>query len=249
MNESDDIIEGGSQVIARAASILRTLEDSPQGLTIAVIARASDLPRTTVTRLVRALEAEQIVDTCTGKVRLGAGLIRLARAVHFDAAALARPHMEALSRTLHETVDLWIEREDHVELVAEVPSDQEVRIVAVPGSRLPLHVSAPGKAFLAELDEMRLIRCTEGRLDRCTTNSLTSVDALLAELKTTRKTGISVDLEEHAEDVCAISMLVQIGLTDRYAIAVPVPARRFGKTRKQIEQALRACVEEIEARR
>lgn len=121
--------------------------------------------------------------------------------------------------------------------------------MAVPGFRLPMHVSAPGKAFLAECDEVSRVRCTEGRLDRCTANSVTSIDALSAELETIRKTGIAVDIEEHGEDVCALAMLVQIGLTDRYAIAVPVPARRFDEARERIEQALRACVEEIEARR
>ena len=241
--------ESGSQVIARAASILRTLEGTPQGRTIADIARASGLPRTTVTRLVRALETEQIVDASSGKVRLGPALIRLAAAAHLDAAALVRPYMEALSGALRETVDLWIERESCVELIDEVMSDQEVRIVTPPGFRLPLNTTAPGKAFLAGLDDAQLARRMEGRLERRMPNSLTSLEALSADLERTRQTGIAIDLEEHGEDVCAVAILVKIGLIDRYAIAVPVPTRRFKETRDQIEQALRACVGQIEANR
>jgi IclR family transcriptional regulator, acetate operon repressor len=246
----DEGPESGRQVIARAASILRTLEGSPQGLTIADIARLSGLPRTTVTRLVRALEAEQIIDaSSSSKVRLGPALIRLASAAHLDAATLVRPYMIALSRELGETVDLWIEREDCVELIDEVASDQEVRIVAVPGFRLPLDKTAPGKVFLAGLDNAQLARRMEGRLERRMPGSPTSLKALSVDLEKTRQTGIGVDIEEHGEDVCAVAMLVKIGFVDRYSIAVPVPARRFTERRSKIEQALRDCVRQIEDKR
>ncbi|WP_036646437.1 helix-turn-helix domain-containing protein [Pantoea sp. A4] len=44
-----------SQVIARTALILHTLENFPQGLSISALARAAAMPRTTVHRLVTSL--------------------------------------------------------------------------------------------------------------------------------------------------------------------------------------------------
>ena len=41
----------GVQVIARAANILRSLEDEPEGLSLGDIAARVDLPRSTVQRL------------------------------------------------------------------------------------------------------------------------------------------------------------------------------------------------------
>lgn len=46
------------QVIARAASILRALEDQPTGLSLGQIAQRVQLARSTVQRIVAALEAK-----------------------------------------------------------------------------------------------------------------------------------------------------------------------------------------------
>lgn len=234
----------GRQVIARAAAILRTLEGAPAGLTIAEITRASGLPRTTVTRLVGALHAERMV-AGSGRIRLGPALARLAAAAHLDATSRVRPHIEALARTVRETVDLWIERDTAVELVDTVTSDQEVRIVVTPGSRLSLPCTAPGKVFLATLDpDMRdqRIDASEGRPLAPQARA-----RLLADLEETYRTGLGLDLEEHSADVCAVAMAVDLGLMERYAIAIPAPARRFHARRDDFVTALRACVAAIEA--
>jgi DNA-binding IclR family transcriptional regulator len=95
----------------------------------------------------------------------------------------------------------------------------------------------------------QLARRMERRLERRKPGRLTSLEALSVDLEKTRQTGIGVDIEEHGEDVCAVAMLVKIGLVDRYSIAVPVPACRFKERRLRIEQALRDCVRQIEDKR
>lgn len=242
--------DSGRQVIARAAAVLRTLEGAPLGLSIADITRASGLPRTTVTRLVASLAAEQLVAVHDRAVRLGPALMRLAAAVHRDAAALARPHMQKLSRDLRETVDLWVEREGFIELVEEVASDQEVRIVAAPGFRLPLHTTASGKAFLAQRnDEDIRQRVSRTGLPALTPRTLISIDALLAEIARIRSTGIAIDIEEHAPDICAAGMVVDLGLPECYALTVPAPAKRFQASKRDVEAALRDCVRTLEGRK
>ena len=149
---------------------------------------------------------------------------------------------------MHETVDLWVERDSTAELVDEVASDREVRIVTKSDIRLPLSTTAPGKAFLAHGTDDEVRRRVIGHLEARTSRSHTSVESLLADLHRTRETGIGVDLEEHADDVCAVAMIVNLGLIERYAIAIPVPARRFGETRDRLEVGLRNCVRTIEAK-
>ena len=63
MERSDDNSgsQGGVQVIARAANILRVLEDRPEGLTLTEIAHKVDLARSTVQRIITALAAEDFV--------------------------------------------------------------------------------------------------------------------------------------------------------------------------------------------
>jgi len=62
------------QVIARAATILRALEDENGGLSLGQIAQRVNLARSTVQRIVSALETEKLVIAATpnGRVRLAA---------------------------------------------------------------------------------------------------------------------------------------------------------------------------------
>lgn len=228
--------DSGRQVIARAASLLRALETAPGGLTIAGLTRTVGLPRTTVTRLVQALSGEHLLVAVDGRVRLGPALARLAAAASRDVVALVRPHAEALSREVRETVDLWVERADAVELVDEVASDQEVRIVLAPGTRFPLATTAPGRAFLAGLDAGARAARLAG---------LTFPAGLPVDLAEIGRTGLAIDLEDHAADVCALAMVVDVGQADRHALAIAAPARRFREKRPHLEAALRACVQAI----
>ncbi len=90
------------QVIARAATILRALEDENAGLSLGQIAQRVNLARSTVQRIVAALETEKLVIAATpnGRVRLGPTILRLAASVRSDFISLARPFLErAVGRT------------------------------------------------------------------------------------------------------------------------------------------------------
>src|SRR5215467_15564733 len=86
------------QVIARAAAILRALEDESLGLSLGQIAQRVNLARSTVQRIVAALQAEKLVIAATpnGRVRLGPAILRLAASVRSDFVTLARPLLERL---------------------------------------------------------------------------------------------------------------------------------------------------------
>src|SRR6187397_1194653 len=110
------------QVIARAASILRALENQASGLSLGQIAQRVGLARSTVQRIVAALEAEKFVIAATpnGRVRLGPTILRLAASVRSDFVAMARPFLERLSEELHETVDLSTVKKDHLVFIDQV---------------------------------------------------------------------------------------------------------------------------------
>src|SRR4029077_19611312 len=68
------------QVIARAPTILRALEEQPGGLGLGQLGQRVDLARSTVQRIVAALAAEKLLIAAspTGRVRLGPAILRLA---------------------------------------------------------------------------------------------------------------------------------------------------------------------------
>src|SRR5215207_3949395 len=88
------------QVIARAASILRALENQASGLSLGQIAQRVGLARSTVQRIVAALEAERLVIAAspTGRVRLGPTIQRLAMSVGADFVSAVRPFLVKLSQ-------------------------------------------------------------------------------------------------------------------------------------------------------
>src|SRR5690554_5306060 len=111
MQQTDDTAhedrrQGGIQVIARAAAIMRELGEHPDGLSLAEIARAVALPRSTIQRIIGALEAEGFVEMvrAEGGYRLGPELGRLLYHTRIDVISVARPLLEELSHQIGETL-------------------------------------------------------------------------------------------------------------------------------------------------
>ena len=138
-------------MIARAAAILRALEDEAAGLSLGQIAQRVNLARSTVQRIVAALEAEKflIAASPNGRVRLGPTILRLAASARTDFVAVARPYLVQLSNELKETVDLAVVKKDHLVFIDQVIGSQRLRTVSAVGETFPLHCTANGKAYLA----------------------------------------------------------------------------------------------------
>ena len=169
------------QVIARAATILRALEEENTGLSLGQIAQRVNLARSTVQRIVAALETEKLVIAATpnGRVRLGPTILRLAASVRSDFLALARPFLERLSAELHETVDLSMVKKDHLVFIDQVIGSQRLRAVSAVGETFPLYCTANGKAYLAQLSDAGVEKLIGRTYEARTPHTLTRLDALL----------------------------------------------------------------------
>jgi IclR family transcriptional regulator, acetate operon repressor len=236
------------QVIARAATILRALEDENAGLSLGQIAQRVSLARSTVQRIVSALETEKLVIAATpnGRVRLGPTILRLAASVRSDFIALARPFLERLSEELHETVDLSTVGKDHLVFIDQVIGPQRLRTVSAVGETFPLYCTANGKAYLAQLSE-QAVEALIGRVyEARTPKTITKLDTLLGELKAARRTGIAFDREEHTAGICAAGVALQDPLGNAVAISVPVPTQRFENRRTLIAARLLATKRAME---
>ena len=238
------------QVIARAAAILRALEDMPHGLSLGQIARKVELARSTVQRIVAALEAEKLLIAAspTGRVRLGPALLRLAASVETDFVALARPILRELSAELKETVDLSALRKTNMVFIDQVVGSQRLRTVSAVGELFPLHCSAPGKATLAAMSDDEIQRLIGRAYEARTPHTLTTLDRLLADLAQVRATGIAYDREEHTLGVSAAAVAFRDPLGNAVSVSVPVPSQRFPALEAQIAQGLRRTRLAIEER-
>lgn len=239
-DESPD--RAGIQVIARAALVLRALQRYPDGASLGDLAKAAELPRSTVQRIVDALDAEGLVvgASARGGVRLGPELLRLAAAARFPIVELARPTVEALAKATGETVDLSIANHDKVVFVDQVPGIHRLAAVSAVGVSFPMHSCANGKAALALMDELELRR-VRLRL-KCvakTANTHTSWRALSADLDRIRKSGIAYDREENSLGISAVAMAFRMPDGQLGALSVPVPTQRFRAALPDLVEALK----------
>lgn len=244
---SEDTDKNGKQVIARAAEVLRALEKSRAGMTLAQLARETDLPRTTVHRLVAALEAQQLVQSAHDGFKLGPALARMAAAAHTDFVTVVRPAVESLGRRTRETVDVSVLRHQHAISVDQYASDRELRVVSAIGTAFPLHCTAHGKAMLAQLADDVLLKKLVLKLEASTGQTIASPAALLDDIATARQRGYALDNEEHARGVCGISVCFRSGRNDLYAISLAVPALRYADDVERLISELFKCKAEVDA--
>jgi DNA-binding IclR family transcriptional regulator len=234
---------GGIQVIARAAAILRAL--GPEPMSLGAIARETELPRSTVQRIVDALAAEQLVEAGEKGVRPGWGLQRLATTGEAGVVAAMHPHLEWLFEQTRETVDFSMGQGREVVFLDRIISDQTLRVVPLLDRPRALNVMANGKAILAlTCDEAiaklftQAARPKAGRID---------LGAMMAEIQEVRRSGFAYDRGGHADGVHAIGTAVRVKGMRPYALSIAAPSYRFDANVVTFQSALRECRQRCEA--
>ena len=233
----------GIQVLARAASILRALEGEADGLSLGQLAIRLSLPRSTVQRIVSALQDEQFLVAAgpRSRVKLGPAILRLANSNSNDTLALVRPFLEDLSRTLNETVDLSVVEGDCAVFVHQTPGKHRLRTVSAIGEEFPLHCTACGKALLAALPSDRQEAILNAPLDAYTDQTTTNAATLKTELARIRKTAIAYDIEEHTDGICAAGTAFIDANGRAFAISIPTPVKRFQRDKSLHQRELLKC--------
>ena len=142
--------------------------EQDQPTTLGELARLTDLPKSTASRLVAALERNALVqrDSARGAIRPGPAVLRFAQRGVDDAdlIELAHPVLRALADESGETINLAVPAQTGVNHLAQVDSRHMIGAASWVGRAAPFHAAANGKVFLAfgtaELPRMPLTRFT-----------------------------------------------------------------------------------------
>jgi IclR family acetate operon transcriptional repressor len=198
----------GAQTITRALSLLNLLRQSPTDLGVTEIARALSLNTTTVHRTLRALVSEGYVAQSpdTDRYRLGreAFLLGLAAERTLGLAAVA-PLLERLRDETGESANLVVRDGDSGLVVVRVESHHPLRFSQPVGTRIPLHCTSSGKVLLAFAPDPEAEVAGLGELDRLTSSTITSPQALLRELEGIANRGYSVNRAERIAGVVGVA--------------------------------------------
>ncbi len=244
-HEDVDNGRSGIQVISRAARILRVLKDHPKGMSLGQIATEVGLPRSTVQRIVSALQAERllIANMMGAGVRLGPELGALAAAAQFNTAEQCRPVLLELTKATGETSDLSVLRGDKMIFIDQVTGTHRLRTISSVGEAFPMLTTANGRASLAQLPRAQAISRAQTEARRTKTEF--DPESFSALLDSISDAGFAYDLDEHADGISAIgfSFIDQAG--EIHAISVPVPTSRFARQKTVIEAAIRQASQKV----
>lgn len=236
----------GIQVIARAAAVLRALKDAPSGLSLGQIAERVSLPRSTIQRIVGALQDERLVIASAqgGGLRLGPELKALAAAANTNIIETCRLQLSDIARITGETADLSVLRGDTMIFLDQVPGTHRLRTVSAVNEVFPLTTTANGRACLAALAADKAAKLVREEYVRRDLPG--DPDAFLGTLADVRATGLAYDLDEHAKGISAIGFAFRDWSGDLHAISVPIPSTRFADQRDVVEATLRKTMEQLD---
>lgn len=195
------------QSIERTFLLLRLLALGPLGVT--ELAERAKLPKSTVARLLAALEAEHAVEqeASTGLYRLGPGLIDIAGTVTpgRNLISAARPYLLELAEEIGELAGLSILDRGEVYYLDHTESELDVQVRDWTGERAPLHVVPSGLVILAHLPAADREEYLAGELEVCTARTMVDPDAIRTRLRQIRSIGYVWVYGEFVEDIHSVA--------------------------------------------
>lgn len=198
----------GTQAIDRAARLLTLVLEGDGTLTVGALSEAANLPKSTTSRLVGALERHGLVrrDAGDGSLRPGPAIDSYARRAKLDdnLPELAHDLLEGLAASSGETVNIVVSTPRGVEQICQVEGAYLLGSTNWIGRVTPFHAAAIGKCFLA----FGTVPLGTGPLEALTPKTLTVRADLVRDLERTRQRGWGLSVDE-----------IELGLT---AIGAPI---------------------------
>lgn len=200
-------------VIDKMMAVLFALEASPDGVSVAKLARDLKLSRTTVYRMLNTLAEYGVVKRAQDEAAfsLGPTLVRLARHVStpLDVASASRPLIEELAFHHGRTVKVTVRDSHEAVVVGVAMGSGPFSIAAQVGRRFPLHAGAASKLLLAYSDEAEIRSVLSRELSRHTDATIVNRARLKKELEEIRQKGWAEDRGEFVSGVRALAVPIR----------------------------------------
>jgi DNA-binding IclR family transcriptional regulator len=198
------------QAIERTFTVLRAVASRARTSSLAEITRESGLPKSTVLRLLLALEDQGAVQTVGGRYAIGPGLAALSHqgAPVSALKEVARPHLVELADLLQENVSLMIPDGDATLYIDTAVSESSVMVQDWTGERLPYHGSAGGLALLSSWADTEIADHAATGLEAYTPTTVTTLADLMMKVEHTRRSGVALTHQEFSDEVNGFGSLI-----------------------------------------
>jgi DNA-binding IclR family transcriptional regulator len=231
---------GRNQSLGRAFQVLDCLAARPEGASVAEVARATGLPRATVTRLLASLADEDAARREQGSWTLGPRIAQLAGG---PLPARAQPVIDRLAATLGETVMLGVpDGAAGARVVAEAEGPRMVGVGSWLGQTLQDPASGFVRLRLAALEPEARRRAVAGlRFVPHTAGTIRSAQPLLAALERIARAGHAEVVDEFEQGLAGLAVPLREGGRLVAMLAVYLPTARLDDAMR--ERALGALRE------
>ena len=217
----------------RVMQIVELLAGANQGLSLAAMTEALQIPKTSLLNHLRVMVGAGYVRLRDARYTLGPASMRLGAIIAADAGVLAasRPVSAELVARTGETVMLATldERSDEALYLDVVDGRQDIRYSPQVGSRWPLYCTGMGRALLAFQEPAFIQRyLAETNLLRRTPLTVTARSRLRRIIDDVRTAGFVVTQGEHTVGAGAVAVpIFERDGRVRHAIGIGLPIARL----------------------
>jgi IclR family acetate operon transcriptional repressor len=216
----------------RTVQVLHELAVSAKGVPLAVLAARLQLPKTSLFRLLRALENSGYVSSINGVHQLGPSALKLGMAIvqNRDLPNWARPVMEWLAAQSSETVILGVidESETQVVYTDMIEPSNPLRFIIKAGITKPLYCSAIGLTILTYMPsatKQRYLNTVE--FVQYAPKTISTVTKLKRKLEEIRASGIAVSVDGMFDGVYSVAApVVNAAGAVRAGVSISAPSTR-----------------------
>ncbi|GGC89345.1 IclR family transcriptional regulator [Tersicoccus solisilvae] len=250
MGSDDDLGGRGPSAITNAVAILRCFTVDEPSLGVTEIAARIGVHKSTVSRVLANLEAEDLVerDPVTRRFRLGVGIIAVAGPLlaRLEVRRVAYPVLNGLAERTRETAALMVWDGHGAVSVEQIPSTRLIKHTAALGSRYTTTQSASVLVFLAAMadDDVRALLRSGSVIGPQHDDE--ALAELMDRLAAVRAEGYAVNYGLTSDDEVGIASAVQ---DHRGAVvaAVLVSAPRYRTPLEDVPALGTACREAADA--
>ena len=249
--EKSEVAElAGDTPALRLFTLLEVVASSDRSFSLQELAQHTGLPKPTLHRMLQQLEGAGLLQRERDGRHYGTGvrLRRLAENLLLNDSHHGARHavLRHLVSEVGESCNITALSGHEVVYLDRVETAAPLRFYLHPGSRVPVHCSASGKIFLAQMTaEQRHRLLAHAPLERCTANSVVDRAKLEREIRKVQRDGFAMDDEEFLPGLLCLAVLVPAaqGSRSNLCVAVQAPVVRVppAKARRLLPALQRAA--------
>lgn len=212
----------------RVIKILESIRNSEDGLNLTEISEETEIPKSTLSPILKTLIETNFVEMKGSKYLIGFGAYKIANAYNYrsDALSIIRSYMKDIVRECNEICQLGVYENEMVFYIAKEEPKRAIKIVSSVGTRIAANAPALGKALLTQFDDDYIIKNFRDNMVKYTDKTAVCIERLLEQVHSVRNRGYALELGEIDEDIRCVAIPLSIDGKVVAALSISIPIYR-----------------------